>query len=265
MNRDLAEKEREFLDSLEADTGRTLAQWMAVLDDMGFPHRNDAIDWLRQQGFLFSWASWLERIHNNGGRPIYCDAGANGGPASSAPPKQATAPTGRSPVGNAAPQVAGSPRQIGEVLDRPPPVQDLARKPLREMPAGVSAAPASAAGLAPEVKAAVAAARALAPLTGFILRRVGETVPGAQFRPVRKGIRIECAGAPFALIAFGARNLKVAFAGPPGRFDPPAAKASLPPSTPAPAGLTHMIVLDDARQVNEAFTALIADAAARVR
>ena len=34
-------------------------------------NRNDIIDWLRQQGFTFAHASWLERIHHNGGRLIY--------------------------------------------------------------------------------------------------------------------------------------------------------------------------------------------------
>src|SRR6476659_8716110 len=71
MSTDYAAKEREFLDSLKADTGRDLSEWMAAIRAQALPHRNDIIDWLRQQGFMFSRASWLERIHNNAGRPIY--------------------------------------------------------------------------------------------------------------------------------------------------------------------------------------------------
>ena len=66
MSTDYAAKEREFLDSLKADTGRDLSEWMAAIRAQALPHRNDIIDWLRQQGFMFSRASWLERIHNAG-------------------------------------------------------------------------------------------------------------------------------------------------------------------------------------------------------
>ena len=71
MSADYAEKEREFLACLEADTGRDLEAWMAAIETQGLTERNEIIDWLREQGFLFSKASWLERIHNNSGKPIY--------------------------------------------------------------------------------------------------------------------------------------------------------------------------------------------------
>ena len=73
---DYGAKEKEFIAGLEEDTGRDLAGWMEAIDEAGLGHRNDIIDWLRQQGFLFSKASWLERIHHNGGRPIYGDGAA---------------------------------------------------------------------------------------------------------------------------------------------------------------------------------------------
>ena len=57
MAADYAEKEREFLDSLEADTGKDLGAWMAAISGAGLGHRNDIIDWLRRQGFTFSRAS----------------------------------------------------------------------------------------------------------------------------------------------------------------------------------------------------------------
>ena len=74
---DYGAKEREFLAGLQADTGRDLAQWMAAIDGAGLAHRNDIIDWLRRQGFMFSKASWLERIHHNGGRPLYGEGAAD--------------------------------------------------------------------------------------------------------------------------------------------------------------------------------------------
>jgi hypothetical protein len=63
--------EREFLNSLKPDTGKDLAEWMQIISAKQFKDKGEAIDWLRTQGFLFAKASWLERIHNNGGRPIY--------------------------------------------------------------------------------------------------------------------------------------------------------------------------------------------------
>ncbi len=75
MSTDYGEMERQFLESLKADTGRDLAAWMEAIGAENLDRRNDIIDWLRRQGFMFSKASWLERIHNNGGRPIYSDQG----------------------------------------------------------------------------------------------------------------------------------------------------------------------------------------------
>jgi hypothetical protein len=71
MARDEEEEEREFLADLEARTGRGLAQWMTAIAARRFTDKNETIDWLRAQGIPFARASWLERIHSNGGRPIY--------------------------------------------------------------------------------------------------------------------------------------------------------------------------------------------------
>jgi hypothetical protein len=68
---DEREEEREFLSDLKARSGRDLADWMAAIAAQGFADKNDTIDWLRAQGFPFARASWLERIHSNGGKPIY--------------------------------------------------------------------------------------------------------------------------------------------------------------------------------------------------
>jgi len=71
MTRDEREEEQEFLADLQARTGRSLADWMAAITAQGYADKNETIDWLRRQGFPFARASWLERIHSNGGRPIY--------------------------------------------------------------------------------------------------------------------------------------------------------------------------------------------------
>lgn len=93
MAGDEAEEERAFLADLKARSGRELAEWMAAITERGFADKNETIDWLRAQGFPFARASWLERIHSNGGRPIYMDAAGEAKPAP--PPKPV--PTARAP------------------------------------------------------------------------------------------------------------------------------------------------------------------------
>ena len=87
MAGDEQEEEREFLAELKARSGQDLAQWMAAIAAQGFADKNETIDWLRAQGFPFARASWLERIHSNGGRPIYMDQ-----PPKPAPEPQAAVP-----------------------------------------------------------------------------------------------------------------------------------------------------------------------------
>ncbi len=74
-------KERAFVNALKADTGRDLDAWMIAIRASGYTVRNDVIDWLRQQGFTFAHASWLERIHHNGGKLIYAETMAKVQPA----------------------------------------------------------------------------------------------------------------------------------------------------------------------------------------
>jgi hypothetical protein len=73
MAKDEREEEREFLEGLKARTGRELGEWMGAITAQGFADKNETIDWLREEGLPFARASWLERIHRNGGRPIYAD------------------------------------------------------------------------------------------------------------------------------------------------------------------------------------------------
>lgn len=71
MSRDYGELEQEFIKELKGRTGRDLAEWMSAIDAATLEDRNSIIDWLRPQGFTFAHASWLERIHHNGGAPVY--------------------------------------------------------------------------------------------------------------------------------------------------------------------------------------------------
>src|SRR5262249_36916076 len=73
MTADERQEEQQFLAELKARSGRDLADWMAAIAAQNFADKNDTIDWLRQQGFAFARASRLERIHSNGGQPIYRD------------------------------------------------------------------------------------------------------------------------------------------------------------------------------------------------
>ncbi len=108
MATDYAEKEREFVNGLAGDTGRDLDAWMLAIATAGPANRNDIIDWLRLQGFAFSKASWLERIHHNGGRLIYAGEAA----AKVAVHEDALKPP-LPPVGEPAPSQAEASRQIG--------------------------------------------------------------------------------------------------------------------------------------------------------
>src|SRR5262245_66464997 len=96
MARDEEAEEREFLADLQTRTGRDLAQWIAAIAAQNFSDKNEVIDWLRAQGIPFARASWLERIHSNGGRPIYLQQpgqpGAAGKPQPAAPKAPPRAP-----------------------------------------------------------------------------------------------------------------------------------------------------------------------------
>ena len=148
MSTDYAEKERDFIASLNEDTGRDLAGWMAAISNSGHTERNEIIDWLRLQGFQFAKASWLERIHHNGGRLIYADDGGFGIPGKPAP---------------ADPLVHGEPPRLTPVPAHLP--RDTA-----------------ASGASGDVKRALGEAKGLRPLADLILREVARAVPHVRTR-----------------------------------------------------------------------------------
>lgn len=106
MSADEREEERRFLAELKARSGRDLPEWMAAISAQGFADKNDTIDWLRAQGFPFARASWLERIHTNGGKPIYAHE----------PPRPVPAPAPEPPRPKARAMTSNEIAQLDQLL-----------------------------------------------------------------------------------------------------------------------------------------------------
>jgi hypothetical protein len=141
MATDYAEMEREFIASLAADTGKSLEEWMAAIAASGLTDRNDVIDWLRHRGFHFSRASWIERIHHNGGRLIYAGgATVSDRGARDEPPRR--------------PQIA-----------EPPSAAPMQTAPSRQ---------------ADDIAALLGNAKGLRPLADLIVRELAAAAPGVQ-------------------------------------------------------------------------------------
>lgn len=225
MTSGFSEKERAFVDGLPAETGRDLAAWMAAIAASGHSHRNDIIDWLRQEGFTFSNASWLERIHHNGGRLIYAGA-ADKQPAS---PARRKAPDREAATASAQPAVRSAP------LARP-------------------ASPPADAG----IDALLAAAKAYRPLAQVLLRDVLAAVPGAE-TAAHAGVIVVSHARPFAAIEARGRDVRLMLAANAGASADGVAwqRAKPPPGLDGLAALTHMLVLTDARQLTASLKDLI--------
>lgn len=292
MSAEYEEKERDFLASLEADTGRDLAGWMEALSAENLPDRNARIDWLRHQGFIFSWASWLERIHHNGGRPIYLTEVPTSLPA-------AGLPTARRPLENrhaeeqatkTAPPalLQGRPRSS----EPPAPTESAPPQPPTR-PTAPSSQPPSApprtggqsartfdpfAALPsgtiktddPETLArTIAAAKAYAPLMTFLLGQIAQRLPDAFAIPARDHVVLTVSrrkAAPFALVAVAQTELRLGLQLGSWPVKPPMEKARFP-GVAAKAGrdLTHMIALTDARQIEAGLVNLIEAAHTRAK
>jgi hypothetical protein len=224
MAKDYGEKEREFIAGLKNDTGKDLAEWMAAIAAQGFTDKNDAIDWLRTQGFLFNDASWLERIHANGGRLIYGDR-----PAAASPPRR-TASNASAPKPAPRPPEAPSPPPKA-----PPPVDE-------------------------RLQALIAGAKGYQPLYRLLTSEILRALPGAQIVSAETYVSI---GDPreFAAIETSPKGLRLALDLGDRPFTPPLQPSKL---AAPPKRLSHMIVLDDARQVDGALMALVKTASARV-
>ncbi len=227
---DFGEKEREFLATLEADTGRSLDAWMAAITAGGFTDKNDVIDWLRRQGFLFARASWLERIHNNGGRPIYAEA-----------PSPATRP---------AEPDAGPAMPVSPPADATPPAPAVTAtfKPVADTGA---------------LETLLAEAKAYRPLATYVLKEIERAVPGLICE-ARSGLALLQLpdGRAFAALAVSAKELRLAADFKGSKPSPPWQSARMAKPWPAlPDNLGHMVKLTDARQITDDLIAAIRTAA----
>jgi hypothetical protein len=71
------EFEKDFIEGVEAATGRDLAGWIAAIEGCGTKKRNEMIAWLKtEHGFGHMHAALLAGIHANGGKPVYQSTGA---------------------------------------------------------------------------------------------------------------------------------------------------------------------------------------------
>ncbi len=231
---DYGAKEREFLDSLEADTGRTLAAWMAAIDAAGLGERNAIIDWLRHQGFMFSKASWLERIHHNGGQPLYGDGAAGrieaairkiaeteGLTLPGSPVTRATA----EPEEPARPFPSASPPAAPVAVPAAPPPPPVAFEGLEEV---------------------LAAAKAYRPLAQHTLAALAEACPGLS-ATARDGYVLLAGPAEFGVLVPGPRDIRLGLDLGGWPFVAPLQKSKL---AGPPPRFGHMAVLTDARQVD---------------
>ncbi|MCC7251633.1 hypothetical protein [Hyphomicrobium sp.] len=236
MSIDYGERERQFLETLKADTGRALDEWMAAIAAEGLTHRNDIIDWLRRQGFMFSKASWLERIHNNGGRPIYAGSERR---RAEARPRITVPPRPRPPAAT-------------EALPQAPPAPQPAPQP---------AAPASTPAADPAaMDTLLARAKAYRPLAVYVIAEIRKKLPDVAVTPRDGYLVFTLRGTDFGLLAVSAKDLKLGLAlagAPPGVPLEPARFPSLRGAPPA----SHMAVLTDARQITSALLAAVVQAA----
>jgi hypothetical protein len=241
------EKERQFLETLKADTGRTLDEWMSAIASEGLRERNEIIDWLRRQGFImFSKASWIERIHNNGGKPIYADAGAGRARVVSRPalpPRSDAEPASRAANENKSEAPVDI---VAAVMASPAPAS---------RPASSAAAPAPVG-----MEALLARAKAYRPLAVYVIAEIGKAVPLVTHRLLDGGIAFGVTGREFAVLAVTAKDLKLGLTlgSPPPGVPLEPARLSLRGAPP----VTHMTVLTDARQITAPLIAAIVQAAA---
>lgn len=238
---DYGEKERAFLETLKEDTGRDLGEWMAAISAQNLAHRNDIIDWLRQQRFMFSKASWLERIHHNGGVPIY---------AGEATATKNDAPDKLESVEPSPPEPKAEPTETPAAPEPP-----AAPHPRHAEPVWPGA----------DLDALLATAKAYRPLAHYLLREIAKAIPGARFAVEGAFVSIALTRR-FALLAVSPRELRLALNPGQAPLDKRFQETKVPPSAPRiPPEFTHMTVLKDARQLDDGLMAAIQDAAHATR
>lgn len=247
MSRDFGELEREFIRELKARTGRSLEEWMTAIAAAAPGDKNAIIDWLRPQGFTFANASWLERIHHNGGKPIYSD-------------RQTTTPGVRTP----ATVVAANENKALET--RIPDAEAAPTEPpVHQAPTTTSLPSAPRAATPPpgellQMDALLAAGKAYRPLAVLVMDTIRKAVPDALIA-VREGLLTFENPQLFAVLSIVGKGLKLGLcdcgdAGVPGM--------QTGRITGAPADISKVVLLTDARQVDGQLIEAIAAANRRV-
>ncbi|MDZ4843396.1 MAG: hypothetical protein SH859_14820 [Hyphomicrobium aestuarii] len=262
MTSHFVDKERAFVDGLEVETGRSLGVWMIEIEASGLTARNDIIDWLRQRGFTFAKASWLERIHHNGGALIYAGVAPTVAPtAFSARFANGAAAAGQALPGQIAP--ARSTSAPASPIEVPAPVQTQpVARAITPAPQVIRAAPPTAAQSAashPDVgfEAILAQGKAYRPLAQVLLREILAALPGTDLR-LADGVIVFEMSVPFCAMAPGPKGVRLDM--PAGCGPSPLFQAS---RSVAVAGLTASALLTDARQIDDRLLKAIADAARR--
>jgi hypothetical protein len=259
MAADERHEEQQFLAELKARSGRDLAEWMAAIAAQNFTDKNETIDWLRGQGFAFARASWLERIHSNGGRPIYQSQPERAIRAREKPPprRRAEAPTVTvAAAAEAANVTVPAAAEAANVT-----VPAAAEAPTVPVPAAAAAPTVPVAVTAADQLATlIAAAKGYRPLYLLLESEVRAHVPGMIPSPASTHISF---GAPaeFAAVALNAAELRLGLALGDRAFDQRLQRARL---KGAKAQITHMVVLTDARQVNADLLSLVRAANVRI-
>ncbi len=248
---DYAEREREFLAGLEADTGHDLAGWMVLIEAQKLAHRNDIIDWLRTKGFHFSWASWLERIHHNGGKPIYAAAASVAGGLTGAGPS----PAAPLPAARPGPAASERPRPVLVPAASAAP----ARPPPTPPPSNLPAVPAGGTG-GTDLAAILAGAKAYRMLADHLIREVRKALPDVVVAG-RDGYVSFAHPLEFAALAVSPRELRLGL-----ELGDDAGQGVVPRGrmTGTAATVTHVGVLTDARQVNATLIEAVRQADRRV-
>lgn len=259
MSVDYAKKERAFLDALKADTGHSLDEWLALIGAEKLQERNDIIDWLRQHGFTFSRASWLERIHHNGGTPIY---------AATTSDAAATLDARKDPSPSSPHlQDGGEPERPPEGEPERDHTEDKQKTELRVHSAGAAPGPqlSSASPDTTDIDKTLARAKGLRPLAQHVLGKLKTVVPDVAITARKSALVLSTEDRAFGLLVVSSRDLRLGLvlaSGPPeAPFEPPHFAAN---QARILQNVTHMLVLDDVRQITPEVLTRIQNAATTV-
>jgi len=259
MATDFGEKEREFIEGLKENTGRDLAEWMQAISSAGLAHRNDIIDWLRHKGLMFSKASWLERIHHNGGRPIYADV-----PKDAAPRRPARRRREATVLAPQSIPVATVSAALPALEPRAPAAEPRPAQPAPPRPVLVSGVPTAPPATAKpgdiDIDALLAKAKAYRPLAQHVLGKIRSVSPAAAVSALESAVSIG-APSPFAVLGISGKELRLHLALGAHPFDDRVRRGQAGGGIGKGEALSHMLVLTDARQVDAQFMELVSLAA----